>query len=104
MFDRSAIRKNGLYSYVDQMAISLFSSLVDPQAFVLYFTNANSDVKSLAEVLAKLLGKFGRSRGHYIHILRRPRLGDVGIHGLCTEEDHIVPTLQKLKDGRLNSR
>ena len=61
-------------------------------------------MKSLAEVLAKLLGKFGRSRGHYIHILRRPRLGDIGIHGLCTKENRIIPTLQKLKDGRLNSR
>lgn len=86
------------------MSIPFVSFLVDSKALVFNLTHANRDVKSLAEVLAKLLGKFGRSRGHYIHILRRPRLGDVGVHGLCTEEDHIVAALQKLKDGRLNSR
>lgn len=85
------------------MTVTFLPHLKKPEAFFTDHSNTNRDMKSLAQVLAKLLGKFGRSRGHYIHILRRPRLGDIGIHGLCTKEDHVIPALQKLKDGRLNS-
>lgn len=87
------------------MPVALFPNLIKPQSFaVCDFSNPYGDMKSFAKVLSKFFGEFGRSVRDNVDILRRSWFINLSIHRLSAEQNRIVPSLQKLKDGGLDLR
>lgn len=86
------------------MAISFRPNLIKPQALFSYLPHTNRNVKFLAQMLPKLPSQIFRPGRENIDILCSTRFADIRIHGLCTEQNGIVPPLQKLEHSLLNFR
>ena len=85
------------------MAVSFLSGLIYPEtpAFT-DLSHSDGDVKPVTQCLPELFRELTRIGRKNINILGRTRLADVGVHGLCSEENRIIPSLQKLKNGLMN--
>ena len=92
-------RQDGDRTHVGQVTVLRLLNLVDAiTAPFADLAHAHGDMKLRVEMVAKLIGDFGRARAGHVHVLRHSRFVHVGVDCLRPEQDHILRVPQKLQD------